>query len=313
MFSLFKKKQTKTPEWASFFNDKQYNAFIKALDGYFYKKNITYTLGEGSLTAGPNDFGLGVHGLANVAQKCKLDAENAYPEIIAEHFDSLARIAEFDKEFKNSITDFHKVSQYIGVRLYPGDYADSVGRDRTLGKDFAGDIYAMLVFDLPESVQSILPEQTEKWGKDFDELFKTGIKNIKEKYPVAISEEGLADLKIWFGQGGHFFVPNIVFDFETLQKYSGKYGSLVGIPHRHVAIIYPIENIEVVTAITSLIPVISGMYKEGPGSVSDNIFWYKNGVFENLPYSIADGNIQLSPPENFLNMLNDLGDGLPVE
>jgi hypothetical protein len=49
------------------------------------------------------------------------------------------------------------------------------------------------------------------------------------------------------------------------------------------------------------------MNGEGPGSISDNIFWYKDGHYENLPYEIVDDKIQFYPPEGFVSMLNSLG------
>ncbi len=86
----------------------------------------------------------------------------------------------------------------------------------------------------------------------------------------------------------------------------GTYGSLVGVPHRHAVLIYPIENIEVVKVITNLIPIITGMYSEGPGSLSPDLFWHRDGILEQLPYQLEDNTIQFTPTERFLEMLNSL-------
>jgi hypothetical protein len=309
IFSLFKKEKEKqeVPEWASFFNKNEYNEFLSAIEEYFYSKNITYNLGDGFLTAGPNDFGFSTLGLTNVAQVCKLDKPKSFKEIVKEHFETLIRTNQFDKEFKKGIHDYEKIKEYIAVRLYPDDYVPETAKDVSMGKNFAGNIIALLVFDLPDSVQSITSKEAEKWNKTFDELFKTGIQNIKNKYPLNISRQQFGEFAIWFIQGDHFFTPNIVFDFEQQQKLTGTYGSLIGIPHRHAVIIYPIENIAVVNAINALIPTVYGMNNEGPGSISNNIFWYKDGHYENLPYKIEENKIQFHPPENFVDLLNNLG------
>jgi hypothetical protein len=71
MFSLFKKGRDKSevPKWASFFSKDEYQEFVKAIEQYFYAKNITYNWGDGILTVGPNDLGLSSPlGLVNVAQ-----------------------------------------------------------------------------------------------------------------------------------------------------------------------------------------------------------------------------------------------------
>jgi hypothetical protein len=308
MFSFFKKNKInkEVPEWASFFNNDQYNTFLNAIEDYFYSKNVIYTLGDGMIEAGPNDFGFDKMGLVNVAQVCKLDDPRDFKEIVKEHFEALARTYQFDEEFKKIVDDYEKVRKFLGVRLYPADYAESIGKDLTIGRDFAGDIYAMLVFDLPDSVMSIKPEQAKKWGKSIEELFKTGIQNIRQKYPLDISQQQFGDFYIWFAQGDHFFTPNIVFNFDDLQKMAGAKGSLIGIPHRHAVLIYPIENIRVVEVITGFIQTVSGMYEEGPGSVSNNVFWYKDGLFTNLPYKVEDNKIQFYPPEEFVEILNTL-------
>jgi hypothetical protein len=308
MFSKFKKTKSKTeiPRWASFFKEDEYNEFLKAIEDYFYSKNITYNLGDGIITAGPNDFGMEVLGLVNVAQVCKQDEKSNYAEIVKGHFDSFERHNRFDAAFNNIVHDFEKVKEYIAVRLYPDDYVPEQAKEASIIKNFAGDIILMLVFDLPDSIKSITAELAKNWNKTVDELFETGIQNIKNKYPIDISRQQFVDFNIWFVQGDHFFVPNIVFDFGTLQKLAGSNGLLIGLPHRHAAIIYPIENIEVINALNALIPTVYGMFQEGPGSISNNVFWYKDGHYENLPYKLADNKIQFYPPEGFVNMLNSL-------
>ena len=308
MFSIFKRKKDipEIPKWASFFNRAEYQDFVSAVENYFYAKNVTYDFGDGVLNAGPNDFGFSTLGLINVAQVCKQNEQSDYTQIIKEHFDCLIRADLFDKEFKQIVHNYEEVKQYIGTRLYSTDLFLQVEKEKILGIDFAGDVFKTLIFDLPDSISWITPDQVDKWNKSLDELFEMGIQNIKNKYPLDISQQKFDEFKIWFIQGDHFFTPNIVFDLNNQQKLIGSKGSLIGIPHRHAVIIYPIENIEVVKAINTLIPVVNGMYEEGPGSVSNNLFWYQNGKFENLPYKIEDNKIQFYPQENFTAMLNTL-------
>ncbi|GHN01807.1 hypothetical protein WSM22_32960 [Cytophagales bacterium WSM2-2] len=308
MFSIFKRNKDNSgvPEWASFFNESEYSDFLKAIDKYFNKKKITYQLGDGILTIGANDFGSNKLGLINVAQVCKQDELKNYNGIVFEHFESMVRASLFDAEFRKIVHDFDKVKKYVGVRLYPKDYPAQLGKELAIWKDFVGDICSMLVFDLPDSIINVQPEQAKKWGRSFDELFDVGLQNVRSNYPLDISQQKFNEFTIWFIQGNHFFTPNIVFDLNNYPQFIGSKGSLIGIPHRHSAIIYPIENLEVVTAINQLIPTIYGISSEGPGSLSNNLFWYKDGHFENLPYKFADEKLQFFPPDNFVDLLNTL-------
>jgi len=308
MFSFFKKKtdDTNIPEWASFFDNKEYSAFIKEIETYFKNLNIQFEIGDGQIETNENEFGFSNLGLVNVAQVCKQEDKKHYKEIITEHFNSMIRANKFEKEFAKIADNFAEVKKYIGVRLYDNEYVAYVGKENTIGKNFAGDIYSMIVFDFPDIVLSIKPEQTTTWNKTIDELFQIGIENIKAKYPLTITKEAFGEFSIWFIQGEHFFTPNIVFDIENRLELIGSKGSLIGLPHRHSAIIYPIENLEVVKAINGIIPTVYGMNQEGPGSLSNNLFWYKDKKFTQLPYKIEEGKLQFIPPDNFLELLNEL-------
>ena len=308
MFSFFKKKigGTEVPEWASFFDGREYSLFMKEIDNYFKKLNVKYEIRDGQMIVEENEFGFSNLGLTNVGQVCKQDEPEYYAEIITEHFSSLIRSNEFNRAFSKISDNFDEVKKYIGVRLYDYAYISHVDQGNLIGKDFAGDIYEMIVFDFPDSVVGIRPEQTTAWNTTTDELFEIGRENIKARYPSIITKEAFGEFAIWFVQGDHFFVPNIVFDLENKKELVGSMGSLVGLPHRHAALIYPIESLEVVNAINGIIPAIYGMNQEGPGSLSNNLFWYKDQKFTHLPYKIDDNKLQFFPPDNFLDLLNGL-------
>ena len=183
MFSFFKKKKDypAVPSWASAFNPEEYSAFLEALDKYFTRHKITYELIPGGIKAGPNDHGFSTLGLTNLMQVCKQDRVKRYPELVSGHFDGLARAQKASAAFEKLTEDYAQVKKFLGVRLYPKDYLANLGNDITVGRDFGGDIYAMLVYDLPDTVQNVTPAQAAKWGKSFEELFATGIQNIKTK------------------------------------------------------------------------------------------------------------------------------------
>ncbi|MCV9932591.1 hypothetical protein OIU80_09870 [Flavobacterium sp. LS1R47] len=308
MFSLFNKKNNKTeiPNWASFFENSEYSTFIYEIENYFRKLNIEIEISDGIILVTENELGFSNLGLSNVAQNCKQDKPKNYKNIIKDHFNSLIEANKFEIEFEKIVDNFEEVKKYIGVRLYNDEYIDYVGKEFAIGKEFEGDIYSMLVFDFPHSIANIKPEQIKKWEKSIDELFEIGLQNIKDKYPPTITKENFNVFDIWFANSDHFFTPNIVYDLENQKELTGSKGLLIGIPHRHSAIIYPIENLEVVKAINGIFPAIYNMNLEGPGSLSNKVFWYNDRVFTEIPYKMEDGKLQLFPPDNFLKLLNEL-------
>ena len=309
MFSLFRKSEElpTVPEWADFFNPKEYSKFSKSLDKYFNSKNMDYQLGEGYVEVTSNDFSFNQLRLSNVAQLCKLEGIRKSDRIVRNHFEGLIRSHKYDIEFNKIVEDFDNVRQYIGVRLYNDDYIDQVGKELVLTNNLAPGIHEMLIFDLPESVTSVQPQQIENWGLTIDELFDIGRSNIKSKYKFKISKESFEEFKIWFVQADHFFTPNILLEMSQHSEMIGTNGSLIGAPHRHCVIIYPIESLDVVKAINKLIPTIHGMNEEGPGSLSSKLYWYQDDQMIELPYDVVDNQLKFQPPESFLNMLNSMG------
>ena|ERR1051326_227387 len=306
MFNPFQRKPDlpPVPDWANFFTPEEYAHFLKAVDAYFKNKKLDYELDDGMVKLKTNEFGFGNLGLTNVAQICQQRKTNEYAKIVSQHFDSMANANKFNTEFEKIVGDFEKVKEYIAVRLYPAGYTAHIGKNNTLGKDLAEDIYAMLVFDLPYSVMNVRPEQADKWNKTNEELFNIGVENIKNKYEFDVSEQDLRGIKIWFVHGDHFFTPNIVLDLANRKNLLGRKGALIGIPHRHAVIIYPIETVELIKAINEVIPLTHFMNQKGPGSISAHVFWYHDGVLEDLPYKIEEQKLQFYPPEKFVGLLN---------
>ncbi|GAO43840.1 hypothetical protein [Flavihumibacter petaseus] len=308
MFSFFKRKKESipVPAWAGFFNGKEYQHFLDEIDRYFKGFQYIINAEEGVLTSDREIFGYSHLGLVNVAQLCKQEGRKQYHEVIRQHFEKMKEGATMNDEIDNLLSSMETARNFLGVRLYPQDYFSAVGLDNIVYQPFSGELLACLVFDTPHVVSSVKPDQVEPWNQPADVLFSIGKNNIRANYTTEISKVSLEGFDIWFAQGDHHFVTNIVFDLETRQDLLGQHGALVALPHRHAAIIYPINNLQVADAMNKLIPITHGMNQEGPGSVSPEIFWYCDGVFTPVPYKLESKNLRIFPPGPFLEMLNKL-------
>lgn len=306
LFSSCKGQNRDVPEWANFFDKKEFNSFLEIVEEYFKEKDLDFSINDEVVIVQIDNLGLNQLGLVNLAQICNQENRNVWKELIADQFNGTIEAIKFDDEFKKNINDFEQVKQYIGVRLYNKEYIETVGKENTIYKELTDEIVELLVFDLPHTVSSIKPANITGWNKPVDELFDLGFKNIKSNYPLEISRQDMGDYQIWFIQSNNVFASNILLDIDEIKKYLGKHGALIGVPHRHATILYTIENIEVVKAINSLIPIINGMNNEGPGSISHKLYWYNDNKLIDLPYKIEDNNLQFYPPDNFISMLNEL-------
>jgi hypothetical protein len=310
MFSFFRRKgkNQPPPEWANFFTSEEYAAFLAAIDTYFKGIGMPYTVEDGVVrtTWAIGDTSMHNLGLMNVSQMCKQGQLGDYVAIVHNHFDTMRKSQDFIVEFYERISDFEFARPFLGTRIYHKDHVKSIGQDNVVYQTITDDMIAMLVLDMPQAISSVKPSQAEAWGKSNDELLALGLQNIRENYPFEVRViESIVPLKAVIQD--HFFGANIILDFERHPELLGNHGTLVGVPHRHTTLLYPIEDVEVMKAIQVMLVMIHGMHQEGPGSISDCLYWYRQGVFEKLPYEIKEDNtLSFYPTENLVAMLEYL-------
>lgn len=304
MFSFFKKNKRQKPEWSPFDTIKDHDIFEKELAAYFKGKGIAFELLDGYIKVPGKEFDLGEFGLSNIAQFCKNEGVEKSKEHIAGHFESLIRGHQFNKQFDRLKTNYEAVKKYLGVRLYNIEYFQNIGVDKAIGRNVGGDLYAILIYDLPDTVQSVSPKDAEAWNIDPDELWNAAEANIYSLYPPNIMDRELQGLHFKTVEEDHFFSPNIIFQIDNYPELIGTYGSLISMPTRHIVIIYPVENIQVVQAIQTQITVSHGVSARGPGTLSNQLYWYNNGKLTHQPSKIEDQKLEFMPTKEFVGMLN---------
>lgn len=292
------------PGWADFFSYEQYHGFIQHVLNYFSGKQISYHVREGAILhtdASKQHFGK--MGLLNLAQLCRLKPEQEWHNTIRLHFDNLMNATGTERAFSSKAHDFAFAKDHIAVRVYPAEYINAIKDGLIIGRSITDGLYAMLVFDLPDSIVGVRPEQTIQWNMTNQELFELGLDNIRNKYRFRPTPQLLDGVSFHLLMEDHHYAPNILFDLEKMDALKTDYGILVGVPNRHAVLIHPVGDVKVMQAINRMIPAIHGMYKDGPGSISEKLYWLRNGKFIPLPYTIDARNITLDPPESFLNIL----------
>ncbi len=247
-------------------------------------------------------------GLINVAQQCKLAKKEEWPAIIKNHFDTLSKSEGDDQELLKSITNFDKIRGFLAVQLYPDDYLNAVGKmkEEVIMRSEIPTVNDTLVFDLVNSIRPVKISESEAWGKSNDELFAIALENTFKKIKPEIIEQQTEGGKVTFITSDSFLTSVLVLNLKKFSQCIGIHGSLVAIPTRGVIMCYPIENLGLTKIISGYILFASKLYTEGPGSLSSKVYWYKDGNFMNLPYSLTTEKIDFTPPKGFVDMLNTL-------
>jgi len=308
MFSFFKRNKSSqpAPEWTPFSNMDDYKQFIKYVEGYFSRKGLNYTIEGDAVVVTDTSWKFGQMGLANLAQVCNQSRRSEWKSIVNRHFDTMQKTSEFDEAFYRQAHEYSFAAPYIGVRLYPNNYVSYIGEEVVIHRQVADDLMAILVFDFDHGVSNIKPETTIQWNRSNEQLFEIGLANIRQKYAAETVTERIDDTDIWVIQGDHFFVANSVLDAHLQSIPSGAFGSLIGIPHRHAVLAYPISDLGLVNLLPQFAYIVQGMYGEGPGSISESLYWYRDGELMRLPYTIEEESFAFTPPQEFLDIMNEL-------
>ena len=306
LFFRRNKASQPAPEWTNFSSFSDYDEFITLVKRYFDQKRLKFTVEEDLLVVEDPNAPYRQFGLSNLAQICKQSPRLKWKSIIAEHFDGMDRAAAFEQTFYAQAHDYAYAAPYIGVRVYPKWYISNIGEEVIIKRELAEDLVALLVFDFPHSVINLKPETTIHWKKTNEELYEAGFGNSRRNYSSEVSTQDINGIKIWFIHGDHFFVGNALLDLQLQPIPIGKSGALVGIPHRHAVIVYPIDNLDVIRALQPFVAILQGMFKDGPGSISESLYWYHDGQLTNLPYAINGGTFKFTPPQDFLDLMNQM-------
>lgn len=295
---MLDQEKAAVPEWASGMDQGRYAEFMSAVDGHFKRRGEPYTIEDGAVVLGNWKFGL-----INIAQICSLRNPEEYPGILEQHFGAMIGNEAFEAGLEPD--DFEKIKQYIGVRLYGEDYIADFGEDIMIRRPFAKGVFAVLIFDFPQTIKNISRSEADKWNTSDDELFNIGIENIRRSYELKAQRVTIGNDAVFAAETEHFFAANILFDIERHKEFIGKGGAVVGIPTRCLAVIYPINDVKVASVLMALFNIVPRFYAGGPGSLTRQIFWYRDGLYEPLDYKIGK-EVNFTPSDAFLSMLEEL-------
>jgi len=316
---LFTGEGDDVPEWASFFSGRQYHEFIANVASYFEDQGVAIQIEDGVVTAVSDtpqpdgesdaDDGFGQLGLHNLSQMCAQVEEHEWGEIIGNHFSSLEQTRREAEALDADLKDFDKVKHLLAVRFFPLGYVDETKMQLIHRVDLAGTTTA-LVFDLPTAVRSVNRSESEGWNKTDEELFAIGLENLRRSdEPPEISVHQLDDAGDLCTIGGDsFMTATHALLLDEKSGFLGPHGGLVAIPHRHIVLCHPIRDLRVIPALQRMLQIARGMFVEGPGSITDQLYWYHRGQWTHIPSEVQDDAMSVNPPESFVEMMNDLSE-----
>lgn len=292
------------PEWAGFFSTAEYEEFIRLIGAHFEARGEAFRVEDGVVDVDGSDIQFG---LGNLAQMCHQQSRADWPELISAHFAGLVQAKREEEELEDIASDFEKVRKLLSVRLFPRAHLGAVGPEKLIMREDMDGVLSVLVFDMPASVRSVLPEQAESWGLSHAELLAMGLENVWQNLRVEARQVDIgAGVGIRLISGPSFMTATHALLLDRHPGCVGPFGALVGVPHRHAVVAFPMVDRRTIAAVGRLLPAVSGMEKEGPGSISPCLYWYHDKTFTNLPYTSTDEGFRFMVPKEFLAILEKM-------
>ncbi|MFT4975563.1 MAG: hypothetical protein ACI8S6_001450 [Myxococcota bacterium] len=310
------------PEWADFWAPDVHAAFLKTLEAALAEREMAPALDPEAGVATFTDPTSGEErsfAMRGVAYICaEAGASDTFRQTIDQQIDLLL-VGYADNEQAGELDgDWERARPVLKIRLYPLDQVQE-NDDILLFRPIGGDLAAVLVYDLPDSIFSVEPGVAASWPVTTDEIWSAALENIRtEEPPPSIDRLDLGEAEAVIAFGDSFFVTSrILLLGDVMDEEDFPHGALVVVPHRHALIFHPITtSTSTLDALNELILVADEMFAEGPGSLSPDVYWWRPERIERIPVAIDDeaGELIIDPPDDFVDLINSLptGDADPI-
>jgi len=162
-----------------------------------------------------------------------------------------------------------------------------------------------LVLDFEDQFHYVKRNEVHLWETDELELFEIAKENTR-KEEIEIKQynyEDKYDVFVLFS--GDFSASYTLLIEQEFDFAIGRFGTLVALPTKGTAFLYPIEKVDVLDVIVTIYPTVEQFFNEDPGNITLDFYWYFNGqyqIFEKEPND--DGTITINNPKKLTELLN---------
>ena len=103
--------------------------------------------------------------------------------------------------------------------------------------------------------------------------------------------------------GDSFFVASNLLLLGDYVAADLQWGALAAVPNRHTLVFHPIVDATALRAIDAMVVMANDMCAEGPGSISPNLFWWRDGALRTLPTRETADHYEFAPPDDFVSQV----------
>jgi hypothetical protein len=287
------------PDWSPFERGRDHAAFVDLALADLRRRGLSFTYDDGLVTLAEPE---GDHqlGLSNLSQLCHGSDRADWSRIIASHFTSLLSMQ--GRDLDALAADYEQVKPILRARLMPDQSMGGVELPESVTRTVAPGIVAVLVFDFPDSTASVGAAHLAGWPVDIDGVFEQALDNLASE-PTPMHEDVDAEqakVTIWYGDS--FYVATRALRLADMLP-AGTTDALIAVPNRHTLVVHPIVDAGAVVAMQFVYRMAAQMFRDGPGSISDQPYWWHDGTIVQIPHREEGKRIAVYPPDEFVALL----------
>lgn len=184
---------------------------------------------------------------------------------------------------------YEAFARYLSLRIISKADMESFPEEAFYVRETLDDTKTILVLDYPSSIEHVLRSNAAAWDKTENELFDRALKNIQETYHrVVVPYEGHPQAGMLTLTGDDAFKTSAVLYLEEYPALQGTHGALVALPDKDTFICKTIEDdISLEVGMQFLVHFTDETYHNSESRISRQIYWYINGEYTVIPYSIG--------------------------
>lgn len=292
------------PDWAPFDAAKDYQAFMDAVSADLLRRGMNVELGGGVVLARqPGTDEPHQLGLADLSQLCHATDREDWSRIIASHFTSLLSMQGRDPDALAA--DYDQAKTVLRVRLMPDESMGGIELPESVARPVAPGILAVLVFDFPDSTATVDVKHLAGWPVDIDEVYEVALDNLAAE-PTPLHEEvdaGEACVTVWYGD--NFYVATRALRLADVLP-AGTTDAFIAVPNRHTLIVHPVADGGALLAMQPIYQLAAQLFRDGPGSISDQPYWWHDGTIVQVPHREDGKRIAVYPPDELVAALESV-------
>ena len=293
-------KSEPVPDWAQPLTAEQYRQFADTIRRVLDSQQVAgdrepSPLGTLNVT---NRHGEPVQiGLQNLAQSAAGEPQTEWVRMATEYLGSLVEPDEHP-------TDRASALAQLRVRFWPPDYLQQT-KDAVY-REVAHGIVIVLVVDLHKSIAGVQGANLVRWGISEAEAWSAAERNTANEPFEVLENPGPAGTMLTFLVGDNLYVSSHALWLDRHLKIDPDRGALVGIPTRHLVAAYAIDDLKILQVVPAMLGSNRRIFNDGPGSISPELYWWHRGAFVHIPTGEKDGRPTVTPPDEFVQLLNSL-------